>query len=187
MLIWIAAVILVPFAIGRISINLFRVRAALPALAATLIVIAIGVVGLRSRPLRIGVLAGLLLLPTPTLIQHYTSRSKDDWRGAARYVGNRAGPGAVVVISRGDYTPFEYYWRRPNVAIYKREAADLVKYGLPPAVQPVDGFWLFLSHVPSGELHEILRATRAKEPANERPRRVEVRSFNGVLVVGLLK
>jgi 4-amino-4-deoxy-L-arabinose transferase-like glycosyltransferase len=74
------------------------------------------------------VLAGFLAFNIPVLTDIYRSPGFQDWRGAARLVGQRAGPDdLIVLVPAFGFLPFTYYFKGPQrvVRMNPREFDDL--------------------------------------------------------------
>lgn len=156
------------------------------------VLVGIGLLQLRLRPLVAAATAALLAVNAVSLVTYYRAEGLENWRSAAAYVADRARPGDVALFSAGwTELPFAYYYRSTG-----GEPIDL--HGLPvdafdrgvlePKMAPTDvprldqlvegraRVWLVLSHdgytdpgrIVTGRLGERMRVVERVDLAGMR-------------------
>ena len=76
------------------------------------VLVGIGLLQLRLRPLVAAATAALLAVNAVSLVAYYRAEGLEDWRDAAVHVADRARPGEVLLFSAGwTELPFGYYYR----------------------------------------------------------------------------
>jgi mannosyltransferase len=156
------------------------------------LLLGVGLLRLRWRPLVAAAVAALLAVNAASLVAYYRAEGVEDWRGAADYLADRARPGEVVLFSAG--------WTELALGYYYRSTggAPVDMHGLPvdafdrgvlePKMAPTDvprldrltegrpRVWLVLSHdgytdpdrIVTGRLGERMRVVEQHDLAGMR-------------------
>jgi mannosyltransferase len=125
------------------------------------VLLAAGLLQLRSRPLVVAATLLLIALNAGSLWGYYRYYEPEDWRGVADYVASQARPGDLLLFNAGwMQIPFDYYHRRIGAPLDEHGLpADLFERGIlepkmtPADVAPLDQLvagrqhvWLIYSH-----------------------------------------
>ncbi|MCO1658089.1 glycosyltransferase family 39 protein [Pseudonocardia humida] len=126
------------------------------------LLLGIGLLRLRPRPVLAAATAALLAVNALSLVTYYRAGGVEDWRGAALYVADRAGPGDALLFSAGwTELAFAYYYRSTGgepVEMHGLPVDPFDRGVLEPKMAPTDiprldqltegrpRVWLVLSH-----------------------------------------
>jgi mannosyltransferase len=126
------------------------------------LLLGVGLRQLRPRPLAAAATAALLAVNAVSLVAYYGAGDREDWRGAAAHVADRARPGEVVLFSAGwTQLAFGYYYRSTGGAPVEMHGLPVDPFDrgvLEPKMTPADvprldrltagrpRVWLVLSH-----------------------------------------
>lgn len=116
LLIWIVAVVFVPFVISNVSSPILIYRYTIAAAPAFYILTARGIGGLRANVAIALVVALIAVLSFPGLKRYYVETEKYDWRSAMKYIQEEAGSGDLVLTYPSfEVEPAAYYMRRGDL------------------------------------------------------------------------
>ncbi len=149
-----AAVPLILLSVLSATRPIFRPRYILASAPAYTLALAVLVVGLRSRRLRAGVLAALLLVDGAALVHHYADpafRKSPDWRGLAAFLEARAGPDDLVIQNNAPDPALEYYYGGAYTTIpaHPDEAPPATAARLAEALETHRALWLLVGGNPN--------------------------------------
>lgn len=120
LLIWIVAVVFVPFVISNVSSPILIYRYTIAAAPAFYILTARGIDGLRANVAIVLVVALIAGLSFPGLKRYYVETEKYDWREAMKYIQEEAGSGDLVLTYPSfEVEPAAYYLRRADLRLEK--------------------------------------------------------------------
>ena len=96
-----------------------------------IVLLAAGLLRLRSRALAASALSLIVLLSTVALVNYHQNDGKENWRAAVEYIADRVQSHELLLFSAAwAQIPFDYYYERQS-------APDVVRHGLPTDL--VDG------------------------------------------------
>lgn len=159
LLIWLAAVILLPFVLSHFVTPIFLLKYTIPASPAFLMLAARGILSLRPLPLRTFAFALFLILALTNMRDYYSAIKKDVWRDSVAFFNQKARAGDLVLFTEpAAHMPFDYYLRRTDIAEkpfpeynnrlgrYDELRSDNVSELLKPIVEGRERVWIVLSH-----------------------------------------
>ena len=153
---WFLCPILIPFVISMIISPIYSHKYVISAAPAFYLLLALGIYGVRRAvPLQIS-LGVLLILAVPGLSYYYAADVKDQWREAAAYVEENAGPDDVIVIAPNygvgiQQEAFNFYYQGtlPSCGLGPDELTDVeVWKDLERCVSGHDRFWAIVRYTP---------------------------------------
>jgi mannosyltransferase len=110
---------------------------------------------------RWGVAALYLVGVAAALVLVYSAPHKEDWRGAANYLAERAEPGAIVFVVDEDIkVPLQFYYDQPADfhPIWRGHKSEQeLSPQVDAAVANAQEFWLVVSHTDNDGLEQYLR------------------------------
>lgn len=109
---WLLAPIIIPALISVFFFPLYCGRYSVMASPAYYILISLGIFSIKKVKTRIIFVSGIILLSALSLTNYYTHSFKFEWRQAANYIKENAGPQDAVLFD-ADFgeTPFSYYYK----------------------------------------------------------------------------
>lgn len=159
LLVCIAMIIGIPFALSRLGTPIYQVKYTLTAAIAFYILVARGITTLRSIPARgvaLVVIGALMLL---NVGQYYQSVEKPPWREIVADIEQQTQPGDLLVFHAGFLQElcYDYYSRQPRLArlpfvdrdidTVSTPVTDLALANLQHNVEPYKRVWLIVSHI----------------------------------------
>jgi uncharacterized membrane protein len=161
---WLATPVLVSFSVSLVIQPVFHPRYLVVSLPALIILVSVGVFGLRWQWMRVLLVIALVGLSAHGVFVRLAVQSQEDWRGATGLVVQRAKSGdEIMFLAPYVITPFSYYVETSPLA--ERVLAPLYPSipwnqfgkgccaGIPPGTMsmllhpsPDERLWLILSH-----------------------------------------
>ena len=118
--VWIASLVLLPFAMSMFSAPIFLAKYAIAGSLPFLILAARGITLVPVRPLAVVVAIAVVAVSGRSVRDYYATLTKDDWRAMAAKVGSLARPGDVVIFNQPyGQAPFDYYSRRDDLLEFR--------------------------------------------------------------------
>lgn len=118
LIVWLLTINLLPFIISRFSSNIYDARYTIAASLALYLLVAKGIRNFNYRPVKLAVIAVIVVLSVANLQVYYTSTTRPNVRAATSLIDANAENGDVVLIVPGyQEIVFDYYNNRTDVAV----------------------------------------------------------------------
>jgi len=115
---WLSVPIVLSFCISQFSTPIYYTRYTIGASLAYYLLSAIGIQKIKSKNLRIVIIAVIMCFFVRDLRDYYIYDMKNQWREAAEYVDAHADPGDLLIFNEaGQSDIFGYYTHRSDVTI----------------------------------------------------------------------
>jgi mannosyltransferase len=118
LVVWLFALTVIPFVMSRVTTPIYYVRYSIPASIAFYVLIAGGIRNINWNYARLGAIAVIIIVFTPSLQAYYVSNAKGQAREATSFLDANAESGDVILAYKSNYYMiFDYYNNRTDLAV----------------------------------------------------------------------
>lgn len=151
--IWMSLPVLIPFILSQFLSPIFLVKYTLASCAAFIFLAARGLNNITSRYLRLSLIVLIVIFSTYNMVNDWSTRNKENWRDAIRYLDENANSGDLVIFNSGGCRyMYDYYTNRTDLKLFSFDPTDSqidkdsILTMLKPVINNRNRTWLVFSH-----------------------------------------
>lgn len=161
-LVWLFALVLIPFLISRFTSSIYVHRATIVASLPWYILVGRGIDKLRFKYLKVSVVIIIIGFSLISIKEYFSKVQKDQWREAINYIDARAEDEDLIYLY--GTSPFEnifsYYYRKCGlsdkpIAVEVMPITGLSEEEIAAVAKEFDRVWVILSHVETKEIQRV--------------------------------